>query len=582
MSFSPFFWVLLRGVVTIELSIVLRPFFAFFLLTSGTIKWLADNFYDHDFNRLNNHVNEIGTPGTELYNLIYTDNANLREFTGVKYLMDLPHRPVFYKSTRTGKKFQGFQLNELSHLVPIVLKSASHFEKGSLVQHGKYTDMNGHLHYVPFNILGDTMLMINLDDNLHNIYFHRDFPENYFSKIRTTAGKKEIRGDKARYLGIYWGNDGLKAFFYESAGVIKVKYLSYKPFNNLALRAQFHLPLINILPGTIGTTIPTYVRNYFTTSRDLKHILPRYHYILNQDGSVTMDSTFYYPYGRHQIPSKCTLHDFYQDIAFEGNGYIIDEIIAQGGPDLSSMLQKSSWYPNIPEIDQKLLGEAQSMCQDLGIHEPFEHYKDFFKFLMTIDWTVIGGMYITDYNNRLGLTEEQARRLVEEHGFIWNDDPNAPLQYLGYQLENNPVENFWTDFENMYNPEGKTTNDEKQWMQMVFYYMYQHMTSEIGSGQVHLMFNPQQFNQQYSGWTDPANIAVLGVDKDGNEIWEYWLYPGNPSQNHLPEMSYFPISFFTDLLKKKTFSVGNTGYFVLDLQTWLKKNWERLHPEHPE
>ena len=159
---------------------------------------------------------------------------------------------------------------------------------------------------------------------------------------------------------------------------------------------------------------------------------------------------------------------------------------------------------------------------------------------------------------------------MHEFGFIWNSDPAAPLEFLGNKLENNPVEEYWNDFENMYNMEGKTA-DEKQWAQMAFIYMYQHMTGSIGSGQVHLMFNPQEFHQQYPQWTSPDNIA--------SESWDYWLYPGNPSQDPLPEMGYFPIVFLTDMLSG-SFHVNNHNQNYLSLIDWyLREIWKRWHPE---
>ncbi|MHA1855865.1 MAG: hypothetical protein ACTSYY_07435 [Promethearchaeota archaeon] len=93
------------------------------------------------------------------------------------------------------------------------------------------------------------------------------------------------------------------------------------------------------------------------------------------------------------------------------------------------------------------------------------------------------------------------------------------------------------------------------------------------------MFNPQQFNQLYSEWTDPANIAQLGRDDDGNEIWEYWLYPGNPSQDPLPEMSYFPKEFLEQMLHG-TFSINNHRQnYLVDIFTVLDNIWKKWHPE---
>ena len=549
-------------------------------MSKAVIKWLADNFYDSDLNRLNNHVNEIGTPGTTLYNLLYSKNANLRRFTGVKYLTDLPHKPVFYMSTRTGKNVKIFQLNELKKLVSYKLKSPSHFEKGSVVTQGIFKDGAGNLYYIPLSILGETMLIVNLHDSEHKFYFIRDHPENFFTHtlkdIKNTYTKM-IYGDKGRYLGIYYGNDGMKFIYIEAAGILSTEYLTVKPFNMLALRSQFHMPTSVITPVSSGRKIPQHIRNNFVTHRDLKNIIPENHYVINDDGTITTDPDFYYPYGRHQIPSKCTVKDWYRDIMFEGNGHVIDKIIAAGGSrtKFDPMRMESSWNPVMSSDDAQALAEAQALCAALGIYGPFAHYKDFFHTLMTIDWAGIDGNYNEEnYDQRLGLTEDQAKQLVQDHGFVWNTDPAAPLEYIGHNLPNNPIEAYWNDFEHMYEVDKDTPKKLRQWTEMAFLYMIQHMlTPGIGSGQVHLLFEIHAILDYWN--SDDADHLL--TDEHG-----HWLYPGDPSIN-LGEMSYFPDYILSNLITEGKFSVLDEHikyiFYPFNLNELLNLIWERTHPE---
>ncbi len=562
-------------------SIAIRFYEA--LMSKAVIKWLADNFYDSDLSRLNNHVNEIGTEGTDLYNRIYASGANLREFTGVKYLTDLPHKPKLYMSTRTGKKTIVFRLNELKKLVSYELTSPSHFEKGSIVTQGKYRDGAGNYHYVPLNILGETMLIINLDDINHKIYFRRDHPENFFTHNKVDKNKnfdKEIRGDKGRFLGVYYGKHGLKLVYYESAGMLTVEYLTVKPFNMLGLRAQFHMPTAIITPTSHGRTIPKSIRNAFNNPRkaehrDLYNIIPEYHYVIQDDGTITKDPDFYRSStGRAQIPAECTVEDWYRDVMFGGNGHIIDKIIAAGGspPKFNPMRMESSWSPVMGSDDAKALAQAQAMCADLDINNgPFEHYKDFFKFLMNIDWAGIDGNYNEEnYNQRLGLSEAQAKRLMQDHGFVWNTDPAAPLEYIGSNLANNPIEAYWNDFEHMYDPKHNPPGERRQWMEMAFLYLSQHMTSSIGSEQLHLLFPPQLV---FSYWGSDDGHHLID-EESGN-----WLYPGD-ALTPLTEMSYFPDYFLSDLITTGTFSVlGKKRFIGFNIQALLNQIWLNWYPQ---
>ncbi len=551
------------------------PRFYDILIFKTYLKWLSNSFYGSDINRLNYHVYEMGTPGTELHDLVYTENAIHREFTGVKFLSDLPEPPKLYFSTRTDKSIKVYQINEMKKLISLELDSPSHYEKGSVAMHVKYTDQNGNLHIVPFSILGDTMLMINLD-NVHNRQFPfvRDHPENFFTETLVDKKKdytKKIYGDKGRFLGTYYGADGMKCIFYESGGFISVEYLTVKPFNMLGLRAQYNVPVVNIVPSQ---KIPRYIRGEFYVNDDLNHIIPRFHYIFKEDGTVLIDTTFYNTGGRKSIPESCTVKEWYQDIAYEGNGYIIDEIIAAGGASsiFDSKRQGRSWNPTVTDVDAKLLGRAQAMCADLGIYGPFASYKEFFKQLMLIDWsTDRNNNYRTDYNNRLGLTLDQAQRLVHDYGLKWNTDPAAPIEYLFTQTEE-----WWNDFEKMYNINDGRNN--QQWAQMAFLYMYQQMTNpSVGSGQVHLMFNPQEFHEQYPGWTSPDNIAEWYLDEHDNVIWTEWDYPGDPTF-HLAEMGYFPISFFNQMLNANFHVTGRPQNYLVDIEAYLKEIWKKWHP----
>lgn len=160
-----------------------------------------------------------------------------------------------------------------------------------------------------------------------------------------------------------------------------------------------------------------------------------------------------------------------------------------------------------------------------------------------------------------------AKRLVWTYGLIWNSVPGAEIEFLCVQAEK-----WWSDFENQY------SNSESYWTQLAFYHLYNHMTGPGGSGQVHLLFNPQQFHLAHPEWNSPQNIATHHFDEYGNEIWDEWLYPGDTSIN-IEEMSYFPIDIFNHLLSSTTISVAGQNYFVkVGLATTLRKNWERWHP----
>ena len=166
-------------------------------------------------------------------------------------------------------------------------------------------------------------------------------------------------------------------------------------------------------------------------------------------------------------------------------------------------------------------------------------------------------------SHRLGLTEEEAKRLVWTYGLIWNSDPTAEIEFLCVQAEQ-----WWNDFANQYNEvEGGSKND---WARLALYHLYNHMSSLGGSGQVHLLFPPQQVFD-YWGSEDPTNLAT-STSETGQ-----WLYPGDPSIN-LEEMSYFPTHFFDQLHTGQLNVMGQNYLVKVSLTTLLRQIWERWHP----
>nr|WP_212590851.1 hypothetical protein [Candidatus Prometheoarchaeum syntrophicum] len=322
----------------------------------------------------------------------------------------------------------------------------------------------------------------------------------------------------------------------------------------------------------------TYIQKFddIDFSRDLRiqifdkpnNLIPEFHYIFHADGTIEVDGSFYKLGNRPHIPSTCTLVDWYRDIAFEGNGRIIDKIIAEGRvnpAEFDAMRQESSWMPTITDSDFKLLSAAETLNGHFQIYGPFNRHIEFFKQLMLIDWSKDAeGNYNLDYNHRLGLTEEKAKELVLIYGLVWNTDPMASIQTICPQDSD-----WWVDLGNANNellPDGSTN----QWAQISFHHLYQQMTS---SGQAHLLFNPLQVSEIHPEWTSPDNIATNG--------WTHWLYPGDTAYE-LPDMSYFPESFLLEMYTASTFSIttiapnNNEKIITQKYLTFIRKLFENV------
>lgn len=583
------------------------PTFYEVLLSKSVLKWLTDTFAGSDIEKLNNLVNEIGTPGTELHDSIYAEDFIAhKKFTGAKLLSDLPHTPSVYYSTRTSKKTNLFHLNELSVLRSYGINVASFKEKSAFVNSIKYTDGEGNSQYSYYDIRKSTALMIDADADRRNAKaFIRSFAENYFTgqKVGDRKGDspdvKRMWGDAFRFLGMIYGKDTLKTIFYETAGVTNFGYLSYKPFNLLGQRAQLKMPVVCNVPNE---KMSVEVRNLFLGLK-YRHLIPTTHYTFNADGTVNEDIDFYVsPLGSKIIP-EISILEFYRDIIFEGNGHLISDIITDLGDSAAAqakflpMTHEGSWLPLLHEADDRALARAETLNGDLGIYGPFaEGYIGFFKKLMTIDWSMDLGMFKTSYNDRLGLTESQAKRIVAAYGLVWNSVPGAEIEYIGEAQGFMQAKQWWIDFANSYNEhlaDGPTlqytvdangdlisgNSEDNIWSQVTFYHIYNHMTDldAGGSGQIHLLFPPEAFHGEgaaYSEWTIPTDIAA--------NDWSHWLYPGNPSL-HITHQSFFPISYLQTLLdnddihEEGFYGYGDPHNRFIFIRYYLDEVWKRFY-----
>ena len=200
-------------------------------------------------------------------------------------------------------------------------------------------------------------------------------------------------------------------------------------------------------------------------------------------------------------------------------------------------------------------------------------------------------------NGRLGLIEDQARRIVAAYGLVWNSDPGAEIQYIGEDQGFMQAKQWWIDFANSYNQflaDGPTlhytvnadgdvvpgASDDNIWSQVAFYHLYNHMTDldAGGSGQIHLLFPPEAFHQAYPEWTIADDIAE--VDEYGH--WTNWLYPGETSQS-MGEMSHFPIAFLQRLLNNDDiydggfYSYGDPHNRFIFVRYYLDEVWKRFY-----
>ena len=369
-----------------------------------------------------------------------------------------------------------------------------------------------------------------------------------------------MRGN-IRFLGTYYKSDSLKAIYYDTARITDLGDLMRQPFDFLGLRAEFKMPAVIIISNT---DIPGGLRNAINSDRNYKQLIPKIHININSDGTMIEDAKFYTSFlNRQHIPDECKLIDWYRDIAYAGNGYLYERS-GRTPSEANGILHKSSWMPTLFYADYELLSSAQTLCAHLQIYDPFDGYIGFFQKLMLIDWSKnVKGEYNTDYNHRLGLTDERARKLVLAFGLIWNSDPTASIKFICKQSEQ-----WWIDFENSYNeyPESK----KNQWARLAFSSMYQNMTKPNGLGDVHLLFNPNQFQDVYPEWTSHENIA-------NDEDWSYWLYPKDKSII-LPPLSYFPIHFLTDILKGEIFDgIGGPQREFMHIRQFLDRTWKRCH-----
>jgi len=173
---------------------------------------------------------------------------------------------------------------------------------------------------------------------------------------------------------------------------------------------------------------------------------------------------------------------------------------------------------------------------------------------MTIDWAAIDGNYNTDnYNERLGLTEGQARELVLAFGLKWNSDPGAPIEFISQQAQE-----WWEDFANSrdYYLRDSITGDpdenrKNHWAEISLYIMYQRITRpHTGSGQIHLLFNPELFEN-----LDGQDYSHLYNSETGA-----FVHPGTGEA--LTNLGYYDDLFFEEMLTTGMLTVMGEDHWI--------------------
>ncbi len=448
------------------------------LVTKSFIKWIQNNFFGGSLQQFNDRIVEIGTTGTTIHDRIFTPTAGHRTFTGIQYLTDLISPANFYSGTRVNTKLTLYEVNELNKLKSFDTFQASYFENSLPFLSSIYYDKYGRVNFVHGDLNGETWHMENLDDRKNlNAPFDRDALDTYFSHINNRDFLKNMYGDYIRYLGYKYGSSAGLSFYLESAGMVSLKYLLYKPFDILGLRAQYHVPVINVVPAArMSADIIKSINN----DRDFHNLIPPAHYTW-VGGEWVADFSYY----ENGIPegAKLRIIDWYRDIMMSSNSYVINRM-----PTELQDWSKEHGYSFAPMLEKPLyetLRSAQLLCADQNIYQ-LDNYQDFFKKLMTIDWAAINGNYNTDnFNERLGLTEEQARELVLAFGLKWNSNLGAAIEFISQAAQQ-----WWLDFANSRDyyltdrTTGNPSSEKNHWAEISLYIMYQRISNmQIGSGQ---------------------------------------------------------------------------------------------------
>ena len=257
-------------------------------------------------------------------------------------------------------------------------------------------------------------------------------------------------------------------------------------------------------------------------------------------------------------------------------------VISHGNPGLIGIpgSVEGQFSVVMDQNERELFDRARLMAAEQGLH--FDGFKGFIEYISNLDFSVIvdydaSDIYIADFNERLGLTEQEARIIVEAYGLNWNTGATGNSLWSA-----SAVDSWYADLEvSTHYTSGATS--ATSWAHFAYEMFSGHVAAT--SGLIHLMFSPEEWENWVS--TNHPSIDLNNVYMEPYSPTT-WTDPASLDPN-IPEMEFAEMGYFdTQFLNTMThislmrFMIGTSTYDYHDLKSlieylystqWLPEEW---------